>query len=236
MSVSPLKLIAALALTVPLSAATCPNPPSPNLAVARIPEDVCIPTGFTDLTIGFFDDYSWRAFLALVSPATETGPRIFETFHPRREIFHEDGSPPGTAARDNACLADTKSGDMVLGSLSAIEDVGQTADGALVGPLVAQNGHYVRYLTAYNGIAYNHIVSNKWYLRSHLPEVPVPRPPVPPVQFPVGSIVVKSAWIEMDGFSPEQRRRYYTRVAMVKNPDTGKCASALVGSRAAADL
>jgi hypothetical protein len=217
-----------LALGTTVFAASCPNPPVPGIG-SQIPQDVCIPAGFTDLTIDFFDDYSWRAFIAMISPVTGSGPRAFEAFHPRWEVFHEDGSAPGNAARDNACSVQTGPGDMLLASSSPLYDVGQTADGALLGPLVAQNGHYVRYLTAYNDVAYNHILGNKWYLRSHLPEVPVPRPPVPPVQFPNGSVVLKSAWIEMDGFTEQQRKRYYTRIALVKDPDTGKCASVTVG-------
>ena len=118
---------------------------------------------------------------------------------------------------------------MVLASFSGIHDIGQTADGSLLGPLVAQNGRYVRYLTGYNDVAYRHIVKNQWYLRSHLPEVPVPRPPVPAVQFPNGSVVVKSAWVEMEGFSEAQRKRFYTRLATVRDPDSGKCAQSVVG-------
>ena len=108
-------------------------------------------------------------------------------------------------------------------------DIGQAGDGALLPPLAAQNGHYLRYLTAYNQIAYDHIVRNQWYLRSHLPEVPVPRPPLPPVQFPDGSIVVKSAWVEMTGFTKAQQKRFYTRTAIVRDPGTGRCSPQTVG-------
>src|SRR5260370_14932775 len=78
-------------------AATCPNPPVPTAVATRVPEDVCIPAGFTDLTIDFFDDYSWRAFVAL------TSARGFERFHPLWEVFHEDGSEPGSEPAYNAC-------------------------------------------------------------------------------------------------------------------------------------
>ncbi len=202
-------------------ARVCANPPVAAVTSALMPADVCVPAGFTDLTIDFFDDYSWQAFVAAT--------RTFEAFHPLWEVFHEDGTPPSAEPRANACSANVRPGDMVLASFSGIHDIGQNADGALLGPLVAQNGRYVHYLTGYNQIAYDHILANKWYLRSNLPVVPVPRPPAPAVEFPIGAVVVKSAWVEMEGFSEAQQRRYYTRMAMVRDPGTGKCAQARVG-------
>src|SRR5262245_58621945 len=73
-----------------------PNPPVPTISSPGIPNDVCIPSGFpsNELPIDFFDDYSWRAFIAMVWPAAngqrgkpdttktvvDAGPRVFETF------------------------------------------------------------------------------------------------------------------------------------------------------------
>lgn len=223
----------AVVLAVRAKGGVCPLNPVAGLLSGTVPEDVCIPAGFTGLTIDFFDDYSWRAFGALIAPVnavSKAGPKVFETFHPRWEVFHEDGSAPGAAPRHNACSTQTITGDLVLASFPGTpDDIGQTADGFLVGPLVAQNGRYVRYLTAYNDVAYRHIVENKWYLRASLPEVPVPRPPVPPVEFPNGSVVVKSAWIDMEGFGTKQQQRYYTRMATVKDTGSGKCFERLVG-------
>jgi hypothetical protein len=209
------------------AAQTCPKPPVPAISPAAVPADVCIPAGFKDLTVDFFDDYSWQAFLALIAPATNG--RVFENYKALWEVFHDDGSAPSSGAQFNACSAKTKPGDVVLASFSGFGDIGQAGDGALLGPLVAQNGRYVRYLEAYNEIAYDHIVKNQWYLRDHLPVVPVPRPDIPPVQFPNGSIAVKSAWVAMQGFSPEQQKRFYTRIATVKDPATGQCRSETVG-------
>ena len=235
-----LAICGVLLVTAVLAAQTCPDPPVPSVSSPNPPADVCIPRGFTDFTIDFFDDYSWRTFVALIFPASGSsvnapksldapGPRNFETWAPLWAIFHEDGSPPGVAAGYNACSAKTDSGDIVLASFSRFGDIGQQGDGALLAPLAAQNGRYVRYLNAYNRVAYDHIVTNQWYLRSHLPQVPVPRPSVPPVQFPDGSITVKSAWVEMTGFNDAQRARFYTRTAIVLDPGTGKCGKKTVG-------
>ncbi len=202
-------------------AAGCPNPPVPGLGGATRPDDVCIPAGFTDLTIDFFDDFSWKSFVVAA--------KEFERFHPLWEVFHEDGSAPGNDAKYNACSVKVGADDMVLASFSGYHDIGQTFDGSLSSPIVAQNGRYVHYLTSYNEAAYQYIVKNKWYLRENLPVVPVPRPPLPMSQFPLGSEVVKSAWVEMTGFTEAQRKRVYTRTAIVRDPASGKCQSTTVG-------
>src|SRR5271169_1351640 len=51
----------------------CPNPPPVTLNSSAVPADVCIPAELADspptAQLPFFDDYSWRAFLAVVWPA-----------------------------------------------------------------------------------------------------------------------------------------------------------------------
>lgn len=210
--------------------------------------DVCIPQGYTDIPMDYFDDFSWREFVAMVWPAAtgrrgvadkskgvgDRGPRVFETFKQLWEVFHNDGSAPRgfneyDPASTNACNAPTRFGDMVLASKSGIDDIGQAGVGELLGPLVAQNGKYVRQETLYNRIAYDYIVSNKLYLRASLPTVPTPRPELPVVQFPMGSVAIKAAWLPLDGFSEAQKARFYSRMAMVKDANTGKCSKISVG-------
>lgn len=210
--------------------------------------DVCIPEGYTDIPMDYFDDFSWREFVAMVWPAANghrgvadtsktvagAGPRVFETFKSLWEVFHDDGSAPRAfnryePAKLNACNVTTGFGDLVLASKSGIDDIGQAGVGELVGPLVAQNGRYVRYQTLYNQIAYDYIVANKLYLRASLPPVPSPRPELPVVQFPMGSAAIKAAWLDLDGFSDAQKARVYTRLAVVKDPDTGACSKIPMG-------
>lgn len=220
-----------------------------SVAAPTLPADVCIPDPFTALTIDFFDDYSWRAFVAMVWPAAKgqrgvadarltagaPGPRVFETFKSLWEVFHNDGSAPAADFNgyeppgQNTCKAVTSFGSLLLASFNGLDDIGQAGIGELTGPLVAQNGRYVRYQTLYNRVAYDYIVSNRFYLRSSLPEVPSPRPALPVMQFPFGSIAIKAAWLDLKGFSGNQRRRFYTRSAIVKDPATSKCSSITVG-------
>jgi len=226
----------------------CPVRPVPDASSSQQPLDTCIPDGFSEVAIDYFDDYSWRLFVGMVWPAApdkrgvadttktlgDAGPRVFETYKSLWEVFHEDGTAPTTnfndydTATSNACKVDTKFGDVVLATNSAYGDIGQSGFGTLVGPLVAQNGRYVRYQTLYNQPAYDFIVANKYYLRSQLPAADVAAA-VPAMQFPNGSLAIKAAWLDMKGFTDAQTQRYYTRTAIVKDPDSGACSRVTVG-------
>ena len=228
--------------------AACPTKPTPRIA-PDMPADVCIPDGFPGIALDYFDDYSWRAFLALVWPAapgqrgvaastkaiTTPGPRVFETYKPLWEIFHADGSAPARAfnsydvAAANPCRATARFGDVTIGSASGIDDIGQAGIGVLDPPIVAQNGRYVRTLTLFNKIAFDHIVQNRFYLRDALPEVPSPRPDRPVMDFPLGSIAIKSAWIDVTDLAPALVKRLYTRTALVKRAAGSGCARVTVG-------
>ena len=227
----------------------CPDRPVRSISSSATPADVCIPDGFIDVPVNYFDDYAWRAFLAMVWPAAPghrgmadvkkplgaAGPLVFETLKSLWEVFHEDGSAPASDfqtydnAAHNACQVKPQFGDLVLASFSGIDEIGQAGAGELAGPLAAQNGRYVRYQTLYNQAAFDFIVRNRYYLRSALPEVPSPRPTTPVIEFPVGSLVLKAAWLDMAGFPAEQVKRYYTRRAIVRDPGTGACSRVTVG-------
>jgi len=214
-----------------------------------MPADVCIPDGFTGIALDYFDDYSWRAFAALVWPASPAhrgvaastrgiatpGPRVFETYKPLWEIFHGDGSAPQQlfdrydAAKFSPCGAHTKSGDVVIGSASGIDDIGQAGIGVLDPPVVAQNGRYVRTLTLFNQVAFDYIVENRFFLQSELPPVPSPRPAEPVIDFPNGSIAVKSAWIDITDLPPALGKRLYSRTALVKRATGGDCTRTTMG-------
>ena len=220
--------------------ATCPNTPSVVINSPEAPPDVCIPDGFAGNPIQFFDDYSWRTFIAMVWPARQgqrgvpdtgqtvgaPGPRVFETYKSAWEVFHRDGSAPAAwdtydDAQFNACTQATQFGDLVLASFSKFGDIGQADFGTLVGPLVAQNMTYTRYLTTFNRTEFDQIDGNKWYLRANLGTA------AKPLIFNNGAIDVKSAWIDMTGISHPER--YYRRTALVLDTATGQCAPKEVG-------
>ena len=226
----------------------CPREPSANISSSSAPADVCIPNNFTDVATDYFDDYSWRAFVALVWPASrahrgepdsgktlsDPGPRTFETYKPLWEVFHRDGSAPTAdfdaydSADANACRVKTGFGDSVIASDSGLEEVAQFGPGEMLPPVAAQNGRYIRTQTLYNRVAYEYIVSRKLYLRSALPPIPSPRPAEPVLQFPDGSIVLKAAWLNLAGFTPAEISRYYTRAVTLRDA-AGRCSPVTMG-------
>jgi hypothetical protein len=240
-------VLAALA-GAPAAAPACLADPKPVMS-ASMPADVCIPDGFTGIALDYFDDFSWRELTALVWPAardargvaasalpiTAAGPRVFETYKPLWEIFHDDGSDPEAAfdrldgSAHNACHAALARGEILIGSTSGIDDIGQAGIGSLDPPIVAQNGRYVRTLTLFNRVAFDHIVKHRYYRRSELPPVPSPRPDRPVIDFPDGSVAVKTAWIDVEDLPAALARRIYTRSALVKPVGGGTCTVRTMG-------
>lgn len=215
----------------------CANPPIPNVSSSTVPTDVCIPTGFAGLPIQFFDDFSWRSFIAMVWPALDgergvpdatknvrdAGPRVFETYKVLHELFHVDGSAPTSWTEydtpgHNVCNVQTAQGTIVLGAFSKFANLGQAGFGTLTGPLVAQNSTFVRYETSFNQSLFEQIVTPQWYLRANLPAS---------LTFLDGSLVIKAAWIDMTGIpNPE---RYYTRQVWLLDPTSGSCSETVMG-------
>jgi hypothetical protein len=126
--------------------------PKPVVNSPKVPEDVSIPPNFKDNPISFFDDYSWRAFIAVVWPGLKNhqgepdpkqtvdgkGPRVFETYKSLAEVFHSDGTAPAKLneydiPEYNPCGVRTGYGDMTLGSFSKFSNLGQAGFGSLLG-------------------------------------------------------------------------------------------------------
>jgi len=87
--------------------------------------------------------------------------------------------------------------------------------------LIAQNGTFVRYLAAYNEPEFTSILSNKWYLAANLPQnqsLLGDR-----ITVPVGSLNVKSSWIDMRNIPHPER--YHTRTAWLQDPISGTCST-----------
>src|SRR5438105_3641138 len=92
-----------------------PNIPVPNISSPRVPADVCVPAGFAGNPIRYFDDYSWRALVAMVWPTIEgqrgtadsskragdvSTPLVFETFKQDWELFQPNGRAPSSNWND----------------------------------------------------------------------------------------------------------------------------------------
>jgi hypothetical protein len=242
-------LIGLLAESVVAQPAQCPSPAPirPGVTISpTLPLDACVPSGFGGLPIDFFDDFSWRSFVALVWPAAAgqrgvadtgrsvgatDGPLVFETYKSDWEIFQPGGAAPtpwnsNTPSSPCPNVPSVGFGDLVLASFSKFGNVGQAGTGDLVGPIVAQNGTYVRYLAAVNKVEFDQIHGNKWYLRSNLKGITFA-----PDTSKNNPIDIKSSWIVVRNGKPDGAR-YYTRKAWVFDPETQQCARetvALVG-------
>ena len=162
-----------------------------------------------------FDDFAWRALLALNWPAAipgepdraahlgDPGPRVWETFSPR------DAADP--------CHAGAS--EKVVSSARPFAEFNQTSfdPGAPDSPLVARNGTYVRYETRFDRAAFEALHSAQGTLRA-----------------PEGATAVKAAWrLLTSADSPAIRARYYVaKGAWVTDVAASRAAGHVVCARA----
>ena len=176
-----------------------------------------------------FDNFAWRAFIALNWPSLtdaahrgepdraktlgDQGPRVWETFKARYELFQvgADGRPIApqpwaTYEAANPCGADVDNRAKTLATFTPFMDFNQSSflPGFGANPLVAQNGEYTRYEGRLNEPEYDALAGHGWSLGQNLPD------PAHPAALPTGSIAVKAAWRPLNAAdSPAVRARYY---------------------------
>jgi len=210
---------------MPLAKAGNADTPAATLSPV-IPADVDLPQ--TQIpSIVFFDDYSWKIFIALTWPAkqdargvadttkkiTDKGPRVFETYKSVSEVFQPDASEPSdwnVYDDRNPAHIKPKFGEIILGSYNHLDFLAQAGFNKLTGPVATQNNKYTMVLTAYDEHEFSEIKGKKWYLKQNLHAG---------LAFATGTIDVKSAWMDMEGLSDEKKARFYTDSAWVMNQD-----------------
>ena len=217
-----------------------PAPPRAGPPIGDIPHadiSACLPPAdvsaqlpqYAAEQLPFFDSYSWKAFAALVcdgstgqrdfaGPRTGDGPRIFETYKSAWEIFHA-----GTVTTDfdrredpryNPCGPQASDGALIIASPTKFVDIEEVGlAGVFFGPLPAQNHTYVHYLTQFNRQSFDYLTK---VLAANT---------TTGINFPVGSLNVKSAWVEMSGLDA---KRFYTRKAWIRTSASG-CTETTVG-------
>ena len=194
-----------------------------------------------------FDNFAWRAFIALAWPAltdpdhrgepdrtkrlADPGPRVWETFKSRYEVFQRgpDGralAPAKWASYDgvNPCGASADNRAKTLASSAPFADFNQASftPGRFLGPLVAQNHTYVRYEVRINQAEFDSIVAHRWFESARTPSLAAP------AHFDVGSIAVKAAWRLLDeSDTSEVRSRYY----VVRNAQVVDVAKSLAAGK-----
>jgi hypothetical protein len=194
-----------------------------------------------------FDNFAWRAFVALNWPSLtdpdhrglpdrartpgDPGPRVWETFKARYELFQVglDGRPVAappwaTYEARNPCGAEVDSRAKTLATFEPFMDFNQSAflPGVAANPLVAQNRTYTRYEVRINEPEYSALAASGWSQGENLPDV------AHPARLPAGSIAVKAAWRLLTAAdTPAIRARYY----VVENADVVDVAKTLAAGR-----
>ena len=147
-----------------------------------------------------FDNFAWRAFIALNWPSLtdptnrgspdraktlgDPGPRVWETFKARYELFQvgPDGRPGAprpwaTYEAVNPCGANVDNRTKTLATFDPFMDFNQSAFIAGVGanPLVAQNRTYTRYEARINEPEYSALAVHGWSQGRNFPIRPTRR-------------------------------------------------------------
>ncbi len=176
-----------------------------------------------------FDNFAWRAFLALNWPArggtdlrgqpdraktlADPGARVWETFKSSYELFSigPDGrpaapSPFASFEGRNPCGEVFDNRTKTLASFVPYEEFNQPSFtvGEFLNPLVARNRTYTRYEIRLNRPEYQAIAAGGWSEGRNLPDL------AHPADLPIGSIAVKASWrILTSADSSAVRARYY---------------------------
>jgi hypothetical protein len=192
------------------------------------------------------DNFAWRAFVAVNWPSLtdaahrgvpdraktpgDSGPRVWETFKARYELFQvgSDGRPIAAqpwATYDgaNPCGADVDGRAKTLATFQPFMDFNQSDfSGGPANPLVAQNRTYTRYETRLNEPEYSALALSGWSQGLNLPNQDNP------AQMPTESIAVKAAWrLLTPADTPAVRARYY----VVENANVVDVAKTLAARR-----
>jgi hypothetical protein len=175
-----------------------------------------------------FDNFAWRAFIALNWPARldaergipdrskslgDPGARVWETFKSRYELFEvgPNGRPAATAPWEsyggrNPCGVGVDNHTKTIASFVPFAEFNQASftPGVFANPLIAQNGAYTRYETRVNEPEFSTLATNGWSRAKNLPDEKHP------ARIPVGAIAVKAAWRPLTSAdTPALRARYY---------------------------
>jgi hypothetical protein len=219
---------------------TAPPDPAvvtPAIAMSGLP---CTLT-FTNSTVNLhtlqqaFDFNSWLTFVALNALAdgsspSSNSPTVWQSWADLFSVMLPDGAPPptfGASVPPPAICTGGPGGTRVLQMISktpvtpTLQVAGQPLN---TGPLIDQNGNYVRYQILINEPMYNYIVANGLYSQAGQQRF------TDSIAFPegavtagttgtIGAIVMKAAWKVLDpDNSGDAASRFHTTTAYVYTP------------------
>ncbi len=215
---------------------TAAEPPKPPADIAKLAdpptEDGFEDQGSEEGNRPFFDDFSWRIFVALNWPAKDgqrgvpdktkkfgdtTVPTVWESWKDKYETLPPEGQDPTPWNSFEAILPFEKTARKeggkikVLADISKFQDFHQAGFGRIEAPLIDQLKKFVRYETRVNRTEYEFIVGKKLYKKEVLEKQNK-------IKFPDLSIEVKAAWRELPD-DPAVRNKFYHRKALVAEWD-----------------
>lgn len=242
-------VIALILVTAPVALLTAPAPSVPQGGAPVVSPDRIDDVRSLKPDVDPFpdvDNFAWRAFIALNWPSLtddadrgvpdrtrtlgDPGPRVWETFKARYELFQvgPDGSPIApqpwaTYDAVNPCGAEVDARAKTLATFDPFMDFNQSfMPGVAANPLVAQNRTYTRYETRINEPEYSALALSGWSQGRNMPDEEHP------ARLPAGSIAVKAAWrILTAADTPAVRARYY----IVENANVVDVAKTLAAKR-----
>lgn len=214
------------------------TPITPKLLASGLPCDVMATAPFNNLEHlqAGFDYYSWLTFLGLNAPANGAGPigspplpggdapAAWESWKELSDVMLPDGATPSpwNAPRTIPAACQGLGGGKVLRMVgktsNLLEDTNQPFD---TGPLIDQNGSYVRYEILINRPMYDYIVQNRLYSKagqaSFTGKVAFPQGAVTQgASGTMGSFTIKAAW-KMLG-PRDNPAEFHTTQALVYTP------------------
>ncbi len=249
-----------------------PTPTNPCPADASwitspsMPADVPAPTADGSLPTNCdFHQFAWQSFLYLTSAATPSAPLEFETYMAEAGIFVGTGESPtpwgqkppvdGTCPTGSGARLQLRQADRTAGGAADAAISGQHPDIFEAGsaePLVDQANRFVHFSVAYNQLQYDYLTSCDLYrgacFDDTLQASEDPANTTSTVDFPDGSVEIKSAWHVVETCNlpdspkpctPEDASDFYTTTAVVEpysasNPACLEVTVALVGMHVAA--
>lgn len=217
---------------------------TPKLLPDRI-DDVPDSPNVPGIPFPQFDNFSWRAFVALNWPALDgvanrgqpdksktlgdPGPRVWESYKARYEVFAPGAPKPAvwnSYDGSSPCGATVSNQTKTLSAFTHFADYNQAAGALnkLANPLIDQSRMYTRYEVRFNREQFNSIVdnNNKWYIKKNLPTKDKPG------TFQDGSIELKAAWRVLKAGDTIARDRFYMNKAMVFDPAASQQAGSII--------
>jgi hypothetical protein len=223
----------AAAVSLPFSGAV---PPFSGI----LPVVVNVPNVTPEQARPFFDDFSWRSFIALNWPAVPdkhgvpkspddpkvfTGagtsyPTVWGTFREAYELYRVDDTNPvafaGSATTNTVC-GPTAPGVKILLMAAKSGTLLQDVDQAFSYPLVDQSNNYVYYEIRFNADQYEFVRGNGLYLAKKLMAAEMKAPIAMPISsaqpYRQGAVMLKAGWKQMT--SADDASRYYTVKAKI---------------------